>query len=122
MDDKILKKATRLRKVVLIDPWSFFPYEWCAPCSVKEAMDPGVCRKPTELDIDPSLTSNTYIGPLNEILAFNWCISGQPNYYRDGNYPTPEYYLQFFEYMFRRYLGMRFSDSAFEENPHFQPY
>jgi hypothetical protein len=44
-----------------------------------------------------------------------WCESGQPNHYFAAS-TVACYSLQFFEYAFRKYLGMRFADEDFLQN------
>lgn len=52
-----------------------------------------------------------------QLFSVSFCmyhISGRPNEYADGC-PTPHPPLQIFEFILRRFLGIRFSDDPFSE-------
>ncbi|KAJ0426157.1 hypothetical protein BJY00DRAFT_307659 [Aspergillus carlsbadensis] len=122
IDDEALRTSSGLRKVTLIDPQSFFPVEWTTPGSIPEAMDLGVTYETARLTPDPSSESPSgYVGSLYSLLELMWSESGQSNHYTD-ECTVACYSLQFFEYMFRNYLGMRFADDAFLHNPGYGPF
>jgi hypothetical protein len=51
---------------------------------------------------------------MEHVLYVMHTSSGQPNHYGNENW-TPPPPLQVFQYIFRTFLGLRFSDDAFEE-------
>ncbi|KAL4937113.1 hypothetical protein BDV06DRAFT_203611 [Aspergillus oleicola] len=105
------------RKALIVSLGSFFPVEFDLPlCSAN--VDPtGLAYKNITVDKPPEVH---YLGPLDILLDLVFRESGQPNYY-DTTCPAPAPPLQFFEYMYRKYLGLRFSKSAFEESK-YAPY
>ncbi|KAJ5218404.1 uncharacterized protein N7498_000503 [Penicillium cinerascens] len=50
---------------------------------------------------------------MNRILEIMHSFSGQPSHYKE-QYPTPPPPMQIFQDILRKYLGLRFSDDAFE--------
>ncbi|KAL4879857.1 hypothetical protein BJY04DRAFT_219665 [Aspergillus karnatakaensis] len=112
----------QVRKVVTIPVGSFRPIEWTMPASLTEAWDKGVCSRPLQLKSSDgsqilSPASPLHLQPLDSFLCIFWAESGQPNFYGPGC-PKPHPPLHFFEYMFRKYLGMRFADTAFNNEYH----
>ncbi|KAL2810171.1 hypothetical protein BJX63DRAFT_434574 [Aspergillus granulosus] len=117
-----LRTSSTSREVTLIDPQSLVPIKWFMPASATEAMDLGVIYETAKFNPDPSSKSPSgYIGPLDSILEIMWSESGQPNHYTH-ECPVACYSLQFFEYVFRKYLGIRFADEAFLHNPKYSPF
>ncbi|KAL3496080.1 hypothetical protein BJX62DRAFT_134548 [Aspergillus germanicus] len=95
---------------------SFFPADITVPQTSK-----GGCDSPTvRYHVHKHGPGVPYMGPLDLVLDYVFRESGQPNYY-DSTCPVPQPPLQFFHYIYRRYLGLRFSASAFEESK-YSPY
>ncbi|KAL3443017.1 hypothetical protein BJX65DRAFT_298636 [Aspergillus insuetus] len=95
---------------------SFFPADITMPQTSEGSTDGPTVR----YHVHKQGKGIPYMGPLDLILDYVFRESGQANYY-DSTCPAPQPPLQFFHYIYRRYLGIRFSPSAFEESK-YSPY
>ncbi|KAL4936342.1 hypothetical protein BDV06DRAFT_227983 [Aspergillus oleicola] len=103
------------RTTIIIDPRSYYPRGISTPVSLVDVAHNSVkdtyqCAKHCDRD-----TAATALKPesLESRLNQFWRHSGQPNHIR-SHWPLPKLNLQFYEYVLRKYLNIRFSDSAFQ--------
>ena len=110
-DDENMGKLNK--KVTIVPLGSFYPELIALPANPQDANQTLLPKEPLLQE-----TENSSWHPssrfMNLFLDVMHSSSGQPNHYRE-EYPTPPPPLQVFQYIFRTFLGLRFSDDAFEE-------
>ncbi|KAL4806052.1 hypothetical protein BDV18DRAFT_160122 [Aspergillus unguis] len=97
------------RKAVIVDFDGFFPVE------VEMPLRPEDARSLHYRFVSYESSETPYLGPLDAIPAIVHDQSGQPNFH-GPMCPAPPHPLQFFQYVYRKYLGLRFSKTAFEQS------
>ncbi|KAL4967698.1 uncharacterized protein BDV14DRAFT_197708 [Aspergillus stella-maris] len=109
--------------IMIIDPQSHLPRQISFPMSL---LDTG------NLGMGSTYNSDTYQGietaaqelrphSLDERLRHFWLFSGQPNHIKP-DLKLSRINLQFYEYILREHLNIRFSDTAFRSNMPNDPY
>jgi hypothetical protein len=105
------------RTAAIVHFGAFFPATVYLPQEPSDIHNQGFSLKPFTLEQSPGVP---YIGLLDLLLDSVFWESGQPNYY-SSTFPVPPPPLQFFHYIYRKYLGMRFASNAFEQSK-YSPY
>ncbi|KAJ5159569.1 uncharacterized protein N7482_006573 [Penicillium canariense] len=100
-----------LKKITVVCLGSFYPETITLPRNPKNAHKTLLLKQAIPRSKDSVWRSCSPL--MNRILEIMHSFSGQPNHY-DEQYPTPPPPLQIFQYILRKYLGLRFSEDAFE--------
>ncbi|KAL5355150.1 hypothetical protein BJX96DRAFT_170395 [Aspergillus floccosus] len=98
------------RKVTVLLLENFYPEEVSMPADAKASRDTVLLKT----ILDPNTPNVLYFPFLELNLSGLYSYSGQPNHYGQ-DMPTPRPPLQIFQFIFRKYLGLRFSDVAFSQ-------
>ncbi|KAF9891693.1 hypothetical protein FE257_003705 [Aspergillus nanangensis] len=111
--NEVTKEPSHKRTLRLIRAIKFYPEEISMPVHPHDAQYTPIHQRylHTERNTDrPAWTDNARY--LEEVLDYMYGSSGQPNTYADDlRAPFPP--LQIFQFIARRYLGLRFMDNAF---------
>ncbi|KAF9894254.1 hypothetical protein FE257_007756 [Aspergillus nanangensis] len=100
------------RNVTVVLFGSFYPENVLMPANVQDANNRLLLKNPLAQDKE-NHQENGYCKSFSEILFILQQDSGQPNEYEPG-LPTPPPPLQIFQFIWRRYLGLRFTHDAFD--------
>jgi hypothetical protein len=99
------------KKITVVCLGSFYPETIALPDNPKNAHKTLLLKKAISESKDSAWRSCSPF--MSRILEIMRAFSGQPNHYKE-QYPTPPPPLQIFQYILRKYLGLRFSEDAFE--------
>lgn len=113
--DEVMAMWPRKVTVLLLD--KFYPEEVSMPADAKASHNTALLK--TTLDL--TMPNAPYYPFLESILFELYSCSGQPSHYRLA-LPTPRPVLQIFQFIFRKYLGLQFSDVAFLDQWTTPPY
>ncbi|CBF73866.1 predicted protein [Aspergillus nidulans FGSC A4] len=100
------------RKVTIVPLGSFYPEQIAMPTSVHAAHQTRLLKSPLPQETGES-SWNPSARFMSLFLDIMHSSSGQPNHYAD-TFPTPPPPLQIFQFISRKFLGLRFSDEAFD--------
>ncbi|KAJ5199518.1 hypothetical protein N7472_004722 [Penicillium cf. griseofulvum] len=108
------EKAEKLSREVTIVPLGlFYPERFTMPANPRTAHKALLLKQPLSQK-KKCTTWHPSSQFMNIFLEIMYSSSGQPNHYGE-EYPTPPPPLQVFQYVSRTFLGLRFSDDAFED-------
>lgn len=109
-ENKSLDKCAR--SVTIVRLGSFYPERIAMPANPHNAHQMLLPAEPLPQNKENTAwNSSSHL--MSAILGFMHDFSGQPNHYA-GGFPTPPPPLQVFQYVARRFLGLRFLDDAFD--------
>ena len=120
--DKMLKHDEGLngdapglkRRVTVVFLGQFYPEEILMPGCAQNACQFRLMKRAIP---QSSETTNAYSKNFPDILSDLHLVSGQPNTYGDDR-PTPHPPLQIFQFISRKFLGLRFAEDAFCNGSH----
>ncbi|KAJ6010155.1 hypothetical protein N7499_004442 [Penicillium canescens] len=99
------------KKITVVCLGSFYPETIALPDNPKNAHKTLLLKKAISETKDSAWRSCSPF--MSRILEIMRAFSGQPNHYKE-QYPIPPPPVQIFQYILRKYLGLRFSEDAFE--------
>ncbi|KAL4896946.1 hypothetical protein BDV59DRAFT_169417 [Aspergillus ambiguus] len=105
------------REVTVVPLGSFYPEQILMPARVENAHETLLLETPLPLPLQHGTKQSSWNSSgrfMNSFLDVMHWWSGQPNHYSD-DLPTPPPPLQVFQFIGRKFLGLRFSDDAFKE-------
>ncbi|KAL4897681.1 hypothetical protein BDV59DRAFT_208424 [Aspergillus ambiguus] len=100
------------RRVTIVPLGSFYPEQIAMPASVQDAPQTRLLKSPLPQKMGES-SWNPSARFMSLFLDIMHSSSGQPNHYADS-FRTPPPPLQIFQFINRKFPGLRFSDEAFD--------